>query len=115
MADDPFAGCNDKDARILDAADHTISPLPFVTSMPGGQVSLPAMFFATSLFCLASGPVHILLQLQRHRLMLHEAFTPEGARLLAAELVKMADAAESEMLEASNVQLAATLAKGKGA
>ena len=46
--------------------------------------------------------------------MLHEAFTPEGARLLAAELVKMAAAAEAEMLKDSNAQLAATLAKGKG-
>lgn len=115
MADDPFAGCDNSAARVLDAADHTISPLPFVTQMPGGQVSLPAMWFCTSLFTLESGPVHILLQLQRHRLMLHEAFTPEGARLLAAELVKMADAAEAQMLERSNAQLAATLAKGKGA
>ena len=115
MADDPFAGCNNRDARILDAADHTISPLPFVTKMPSGQVSLPAMWFCTSLFELKSGPVHILVQLQRHRLMLHEAFSPEGARLLAAELVRMADAAEAQMQEAANAQLAATLAKGKRA
>lgn len=111
MADDPFAGTDDSNARILDAADHTISPLPFVTAMPSGQVSLPAMTFCTSLFHMGSGPVHILLQLQRHRLMLHEAFTPEGARLLAGELVKMADAAEAEMLAASNAQLDAALAK----
>ncbi len=113
MPEDGFKGCDDHAATNLDPSDRTIYPQPFNIVMPSGMHSLPNEQFAMSLFRLSTGPVHIIMQFQRHQLLLHECVTPEGARLLAASLNSMADAAEAQMLVASNAQLGAVLAKGK--
>jgi len=115
MADDHFSGCNQSEAMVLDAADHALIPLQYVIAMPSGLASVPCETFGLSRVGTPSGAVHVVVQLARHQLMLHEAFTPEGARIFAQTVLRMADAAEAAMLEASNAQLAAALAKGKRA
>jgi hypothetical protein len=100
---------------LIEPGDHTMIPAPFVTTLPDGRASLPAHGFCVSQFHAEGGRAYVLVQLARHRLVLHEAFTPEAARLLAQGMLDAATAIEAAMLEASNAQLDAALAKGKGA
>lgn len=101
------------DCVLLDSADHTMVPAPFIAAMPNGGASLPCDHFSVCRMHHPAGQIYVLVQLARHRVVLHEAFTPEGARAFAASLLAGADAAETAMLEASNAQLGEALAKGK--
>ena len=103
------------DCVLLDSTDHTMVPAPFIAAMPNGAASLPCHHFALCRMRHPAGQIYVMVQLARHRVVLHEAFTPEGARAIAASLLAGADAAETAMLEASNAQLGAVLQKGKGA
>ena len=112
----PFAaGALPEGCINIDAADHALVPLKFVMALEGGRTSLPCDAFASQTIHTASGLAYLLVQLSHLGLVLHEAFTPEGARLLAHTLLRAADEAEAAMLGASNAQLDAVLAKGKSA
>lgn len=95
--------------------DATMLAGPFTIVLPNGLHSLPADGTGCVRLSMPDGRRVVVLHLSRHMLVLHQAFTPEGARALAQSLNLAADAAEAAMLEASNAQLAATLAKGKQA
>lgn len=103
------------DCPWIDADDHSLVPVKFVTLMEDGRRSQPCDAFALQTIYLVDGRGYLVMQMAHAGLVLHEAFTPEGARVIAAALNKSADEAEAAMLTASNAQLAATLGKGKPA
>ena len=100
---------------LIEPGDHTMIPASFVTALPDGRASLPAHGSCVSQFYADGGHAYVLVQMARHRLVLHEAFTPDAARLLGKGMIDAAASIEAAMLEASNAQLDAALAKGKGA
>lgn len=116
MAEQPFGGIPSvAETVMVGRHEHDLVPRPFTTQLPDGRVSIPAQQFAINRFNAVSGQQFVMLLMLRHQLVLHEALTPHGARVLAESLMRAADSAEAAMLEASNAQLAAALAKGKGA
>lgn len=68
---------------LIAPGDRTMIAAPFTTLLPDGTASIPAQGFGMSQFHAEDGQAYILVQLVRHRIVLHEAFTPEAARLLA--------------------------------
>lgn len=116
MGEPPFRGLSIKPETLsIAAGDRAMVPEPFMIGLPDGRTSIPATSFGVVELHAPSGAGYVVVHIIRLGLVLHEAFTPDGAREMAAALVRSADALDAAMLERSNAQLAAALAKGKRA
>lgn len=84
----------------------------FAIGLPNGKVSLPAQEFAAGPWACTYSQ-YVVIFVKFGDLNLHEALTPEGARLFASSLIKSADMVEASLLKQSNAQLATTLQQAK--
>lgn len=93
--------------------DTAMYPAESPTLVNSTGAAVKAERCALSVLGRSDGAYFVCIALYLNEVGIHQAFTPEGAREMAAMLLKGADRAEADMAQAANAQLDAALRKGK--